>query len=123
MKRFALILAGIIAFAQLPGLASTDVWLSSTSAVTAVAGNLCPGGQGAMLHSVCVVDGVATSSAAVYNSSFTKVNTQNLTGNIDGSETGKGCFVFDVAGPLGLYADHFGTAIYTILYQCYSRNN
>lgn len=121
MKRFILILAGITALAQLPVFAG-DVYQSSTTFVTNLRTSLCAGTQGALLHSVCVVDGVATSTAAVYNSSFTITGVQNLTGVIDGSETGKGCFNFDVAAPNGLFVDRFGTAVYTILYQCYSRN-
>ncbi len=121
MKRFTLIFAGILAFARLSAFAG-DVFQSSYTATTNLRSSLCPAGQGALLHSVCVVDGVATSSAAVYNSSYTLTGVQNLTGVIDGSETGKGCFDFDVSAPNGLYADRFGTAGFTILYNCYSRN-
>lgn len=120
MKRFILIFAWIISFVQLPG--RCDVYQSSYTATTNLRSSLCPAGQGALLHSICVVDGVATSSAAVYNSSFTISGVQNLSGVIDTSETGKGCFDYDIAAPNGLYADRFGTAGVNILYQCYSRN-
>lgn len=120
MKRFILSLTGLLAL-TLPVFADS-VWQSSFSVINNLTTSLCTAGQGAMLHSVCVVDGVASSSAAVYNSSFTKNNTQNLSGTIDGSETGKGCFEFNVAAPNGLYVDRFGTAGYNVLYDCYSRN-
>lgn len=97
-----------------------DIYISSNVATTNTRGVLCPTGQGAMLHSVCVVDAVASSTAAVYSSSFTTSNT--ITGTIDTSETGSSCYVFDVSAPNGLYSDHFGTASVTVLYQCYSRN-
>ncbi len=121
MKRFILIFAGILALLQFPGYCD-NVWQSTFTATTNLRTSLCPAGQGALLHSVCVVDGVATSSAAVYNSSFS-LTAQNLSGTIDTSETGKGCFNYDVSAPNGLYADRFGTAGITILFNCYSRNN
>ena len=99
------------------GFSHADVFISSVSSVSNLRTSLCTGASRAYLHRVCVVDGVAASTAAVYNSSFTLTGKQNLTGVIDGSD--QGCLDFQLAAPEGLYRDQFGTAVYNVIYDCY----
>lgn len=98
--------------------AEKGVYLSSVSATNNSRGDLCAGGRG-FLKRVCVVDGVASSTAAVYATAGVKSSSNTLTGNIDASETGKGCSEFDLSSPQGLYRDNWGTASVVVIYECY----
>lgn len=98
--------------------AEKGVYLSSVSAVSGYRVNLCAGKRG-FLKRVCVVDGVASSTAAVYNSWTVPGASVTLTGVIDASETGKGCYDFDVAASTGLMREQGGTASINVIYECY----
>ena len=115
-KAVLVVLASIFVSAGLVR-AEKGVFLSSYSAVTNFRGNLCSG-QRAFLKRVCTVDGVASSTAAVY-SGIGVFSSNTLTGVIDNSETGKGCVDFEVASPGGLYRDQWGTAGVNVIYECY----
>lgn len=107
-----LMFAGASAQAEVAG-----VYQSTWSATSNHKRTLCDQGDRAYLHRVCVVDGVAASTAAVFNSTYTISGTQNLTGVIDGSV--QGCFDLGIKAPNGLYVDQFGTAGLTLLFDCY----
>lgn len=98
-----------------PYVLARTVWLSSNTA-TAENGTLCGGGKRGIYHAICVNTTVASSTATVYNSSFTTVGVQSYgVKNTNAS----GCFYYDVVAPKGLYYGKFGTGDVTFLYDCY----
>lgn len=122
MKKFVLVVLGVL-FGVLPVQAKS--YSTTTSKTNNDHRQLCPSGNRGYVHRVCVVDAVATSTAAVFNSTATVddsnvfVSTQeNLTGVIDSSES-LGCMDIEASAPKGIYINQFGTAGITVQYECY----
>ena len=117
-----MLLSGVSYGAQI--ITTPAIYQSTFSATSQFDRPLCGQGYRGFLHSVCVVDAVASSTVAVFNSSYAVADvqvagTQNLSGTIDSSEV-KPCMMFDTPAARGLYVDQFGPAGVVIHYDCFS---
>ena len=94
---------------------NAGVFKSTSTADNNLRRNICSANDRGYLHRICIVDSVTASTMTVYNSSWTSVD--SITGGVDGNNIG--CFNFEVGAPQGLYMVTWGTATYTVIYDCY----
>lgn len=116
MKRFLIVAAILFGFSF--ARASESVWLSSTTATTDKDKVLCGGRGRGLLYKVLISSGGGGTSAmvSVFNSSFTTVGVSQV-GPINAANTGS--FEYRSTFQNGMLYTSTGTAVMTILYQCY----
>ena len=101
------------------GMAQYKVWRSSrTVAAKTTLNVLCGAGERGIFHGVCTDFGVAASSVAVVNSTWTYTAATTLAGPIT-TLVADQCKYYDITLPGGLSFFKNNAAGITILYDCY----
>ena len=117
MKKVLLAALTIFGVCGAAGAAGHTVWKSSQTATADTTKNLCMNKRG-MLHSVCI-SSASTAGGGNVTIFASSATTANQMTTINSSTLG--CYTFDViaATNTGISYSTVGTAVTTILYDCY----